>query len=211
MSWSMVIVASLKYLIILCLGNLGIDISWLSFSLRIFFFFIFFFLATLQHMEFLGQGPRSRLQLQFMPQLWKYQILNPLCQAGDWTCVLALQRCHWSIVQQQELLTENFEMIFGISANFRICPGYFEYHVMRFGSLRKKSPRRITLYHLPHNPHHTVFFLQSIFFFFFRAAGAAYGSFQAICQIDGLCHSHRNTRPEPNLWPAPQFTATPDP
>ena len=53
----------------------------------------------------------------------------------------------------------------------------------------------------------------SFFFFFFclfRAAPAAYGSFQARGRIRGaaatLCHSLRNTGSEPHLWPTPQLT-----
>ena len=44
-------------------------------------------------MEFLGQGSRSE------PKLWQHQILNPLCQAWDQTCVPVLQRhcqSHWA-------------------------------------------------------------------------------------------------------------------
>ena len=39
--------------------------------------------------------PGIRSGLQFWPilQLWQCQILNPLCWAGDWTHVPALQRC----------------------------------------------------------------------------------------------------------------------
>ena len=39
-------------------------------------------------------GIRSELQLQPTLQPQKHQILNPLCQARDRTCVLALQKCH---------------------------------------------------------------------------------------------------------------------
>lgn len=39
-----------------------------------------------RHMEFPGPGMRSKTQFQN----W---ILKPQCQAGDWTCILALQRC----------------------------------------------------------------------------------------------------------------------
>ena len=40
-----------------------------------------------------GPGIRSKLQLQAMPQLWQCQILNPLCWAGDQTCIPVLQKC----------------------------------------------------------------------------------------------------------------------
>ena len=53
------------------------------------------------------------------------------------------------------------------------------------------------------------------FFFFFRAIPVAYGSSQGGGGIRaaaaGLHHSHSNVGPEPNLWPTPQLTATPDP
>ena len=50
-----------------------------------FCFVLFYFFATPWHMEFPGQGsdPSSSCD----------QILNPLCEAGNRTCVLALQRC----------------------------------------------------------------------------------------------------------------------
>ena len=41
-------------------------------------------------------GIRSEPQLQPKPQLQPYQILNPLCQAGDQTCIPALLRGHQS-------------------------------------------------------------------------------------------------------------------
>ena len=45
----------------------------------------FFFLATLQHMGAPKPEIRSKAKLRPMLQLW-------LCQAREWTCVLALQR-----------------------------------------------------------------------------------------------------------------------
>ena len=66
----------------------------------------------------------------------------------------------------------------------------------------------------------TAFSVSLSFFFFlsfclFRAAPAAYGSFQARVLIravaTGLHHSHSNARSEPCLWPTPQFMATLDP
>ena len=48
------------------------------------------------------------------------------------------------------------------------------------------------------------------FFLLFKAALAAYGSFQAQGQIGAaaasLCHSHSNTRSEPHLQPMPWLT-----
>ena len=55
----------------------------------------------------------------------------------------------------------------------------------------------------------------AFFFCLFRAAPAASGSSKARSLIRataaGLCHSHRNARPEPCLQPAPQLMAIPDP
>ena len=54
-----------------------------------------------------------------------------------------------------------------------------------------------------------------IYFLLFRAAGVAYGSFQARGLIRaaaaGLYYSHSNTKSEPRLQPIPQPMATPDP
>ena len=53
------------------------------------FVFVFFsLLAARQHMEF--PGFRSELHLRLTPEVWQCQILNPLCPAGDQTCVPAL-------------------------------------------------------------------------------------------------------------------------
>ena len=58
------------------------------------FFFCFFFpfWATPQQYGVPGPGTVSELQLLPMLKLQQHQILNPLCQAGDWTCVPVLQR-----------------------------------------------------------------------------------------------------------------------
>ena len=55
-------------------------------------FLAFSFLATPQHMEFPGQGsdPSSSCYLR------QRQILNPLYQAKDQTCIPALKRYLWS-------------------------------------------------------------------------------------------------------------------
>ena len=54
-------------------------------------------------------GIRSKPQLQTMPQLWQRQILNPLCWAGDLTCIPPLQRHGWSVMSQQELPAHIFK------------------------------------------------------------------------------------------------------
>ena len=69
------------------------------------FILLIYFLAAPWHMGFPGPGIRSEPQLWPMLRL-QCQILNPLCWAGDWTCVLVLQRCSGSwcaIVPQWEL------------------------------------------------------------------------------------------------------------
>ena len=65
----------------------------LSFGMVLFCFFFF----LLSH-GIWSSGPevRSEPQFQLISLLRQRRILNPLCQVGDWTCILALQRCHWS-------------------------------------------------------------------------------------------------------------------
>ena len=41
-------------------------------------------------------GIRSEPNLRTKPPLWQWRIPNPLCQAGDQTCVPVLPRCCWS-------------------------------------------------------------------------------------------------------------------
>ena len=59
-------------------------------SIFAFFFFFFFFFPLFGHPAAYGvPGPGTRYepQSQPKPQLWQCWILNPLCQARDWTCV----------------------------------------------------------------------------------------------------------------------------
>ena len=73
-------------------------------SFHWFFFHCFFFFGCPVAHGVPRPWFRSKAQLQPKPQLWQHQNLNPLCQAGDWTCVPGLsRRCH-SIAPQQELL-----------------------------------------------------------------------------------------------------------
>ena len=58
--------------------------------------FIFFFFGSLMAYGASGPGVRSKPQLRPKPQLWQHWILNPLCQAGDRTCVPVLPRLHRS-------------------------------------------------------------------------------------------------------------------
>ena len=58
---------------------------------------LFFVFPTLQHMEFPGQGsdPSHSCDLHHsFSNAWSF---NSLCRARDLTCVLVLQRCHWSL------------------------------------------------------------------------------------------------------------------
>lgn len=78
-------------------------------------FYIFFFFFG--HPEAFGvsrPGIISELQLQPELQLWQYQVLNPLCQAGERTCSPVLPRCCWFCCTT-----------IGISSTFKIlCRGY---------------------------------------------------------------------------------------
>ena len=59
-----------------------------------FFFFSFFGRPTAYGVP--RPGIRFEPQLQTKPQPWQRQILNPLCRAGDQTCIPALPRRHRS-------------------------------------------------------------------------------------------------------------------
>ena len=67
------------------------------------FFFLILFFGRSTAYRALGPGIRSELQLWPMLQLWQLGILNPLCQAGDWTCLLERQRHHPSRCTKWEL------------------------------------------------------------------------------------------------------------
>ena len=56
-------------------------------------FFFFSFFATPQHMEFLGQGLDLSCICNLQHSCGNAGSLNPLCQAGDRTCIPAPQRC----------------------------------------------------------------------------------------------------------------------
>ena len=60
------------------------------------FFFVCFFFCHPVACGVSRPGIRSEVQLGPKAQLWQCQILNPLCWAGDWTCVPVLQRSHQS-------------------------------------------------------------------------------------------------------------------
>ena len=51
------------------------------------------FLATPQHMEFLGQGSDLSCSCELCHIYGNARSFNPLCQAGNRTSVLVLQRC----------------------------------------------------------------------------------------------------------------------
>ena len=52
----------------------------------------FFFFGLMMAYGVPRPGIRSEPWLR---RLWQHWILNPLCQAGGWTCVSELQRYHW--------------------------------------------------------------------------------------------------------------------
>lgn len=59
-----------------------------------FLFSFFFFLAALRHMEFLSRGSSPSCGHNLQHRCGNTGSLNTLCQAGDRTCMLALQRYH---------------------------------------------------------------------------------------------------------------------
>ena len=59
-------------------------------------FFFFFFFGHPAAYRVPWPGFRSEPQLQPMPSYGNMGSFNPLCSAGDWTCILVLQRGHWS-------------------------------------------------------------------------------------------------------------------
>ena len=65
--------------------------------LFIYLFIYFLFLAIPRHVKFPGQGLDLSHSCDPRPSCGNGSSFNSPCQAGDWTCVLALQRCHWSL------------------------------------------------------------------------------------------------------------------
>ena len=55
-------------------------------------FFFFPFLATMQHMEVLGQGSDLSCSCDLCCSCCNTESFNTLCQARDQTCILVLQR-----------------------------------------------------------------------------------------------------------------------
>ena len=64
------------------------EVFWENFKTPFSFIYLFIFIFTThqQHTEVPRPGTESELQLWPMPQPLQCQILNPLRQAGDWTC-----------------------------------------------------------------------------------------------------------------------------
>ena len=64
------------------------------------------------------------------------------------------------------------------------------------------------------NPYDSPLFIYLFIYCPFRAAPTVYAGSQASGQMGavagGLCHSHSNTRSEPQLRPTPQLTVMPD-
>ena len=56
---------------------------------------LFSFLVFPLHMEFQGQGSTLIHCCDLCCSYGNTRSFNSLCQARDWTCILALQRCHW--------------------------------------------------------------------------------------------------------------------
>lgn len=89
-----------------CVDDSGLLLTWiLGYSLHcpyVFLhvsswtFFFFFFFGHPTAYEVPGPGIRSEPQVQPKPQLQSFNSLCPLCQAGDGTCILGLQRCYQS-------------------------------------------------------------------------------------------------------------------
>ena len=67
-------------------------------------------------------GIGSKLQLRPELQLWQCRILNPLCQAGDGTCVPELPRCHRSHCTTAG--TPTLLLIFFFFFKFRVGRGF---------------------------------------------------------------------------------------
>ena len=61
-----------------------------------FFFSFFSFLAAPEHMEFRGQRSDPICSYELCLSCGNTRSFNPLCWAGDQTCLLMLQRCYWS-------------------------------------------------------------------------------------------------------------------
>ena len=82
---------------IFCIRSVYICFIYLSVLMLYAYTLIFFFLfsAVPPYMEFPGQGsdPRHSCNLS---QLWQCQILKPLCQTRNRTCIPELPRCWWS-------------------------------------------------------------------------------------------------------------------
>ena len=68
--------------------------------------------ATLWHMEFLGQGSDPSRSWNLYHSCGNVRSSNPLCLAGDQTCVLVLQRSRWSCCATVET---PFFFLFGFS------------------------------------------------------------------------------------------------
>ena len=70
--------------------------------------------ATLWHMEFLGQGSDPSRSWNLYHSCGNVRSSNPLCLAGDQTCVLVLQRSRWSCCATVETPFFFFSSLMGI-------------------------------------------------------------------------------------------------
>ena len=75
-------------------------------------FFFFSFLATPWHMEFPGQGSDPSHSCNLYCCCNNARSFNPLCRAGDQTCVPALRDATDPVAPEQEILFLNFYLIF---------------------------------------------------------------------------------------------------
>ena len=67
-------------------------------------------------------GIKFELQLRSTPQGWQCRIFNPLCQAGNWTYIPALQRCFRSCYAMVGTLQISFFFFLGLYLQCMAAP-----------------------------------------------------------------------------------------
>ena len=110
-------------------------LSTFSLSLSVFCFV----LAPPWHMEFLGQGSDLSCNCNLYHIFSNSRSFSPLCQAGDWTCFLVLQRCHHPVVpwgnsyiltlEQSDIVSGRLVVLFQWWSALPINVGAFLSHV----------------------------------------------------------------------------------
>ena len=170
-------------------------------------------------MEFPGQGSDPSHSCNLYCCCNNARSFNPLCRAGDQTCVPALRDATDPVAPEQEILFLNIYLIF-ILLLFLSVPKAFRSSwardwtqtraVSSNPSLSSGSTGSISHWAREHLTLHSFFF-----FLLFRAAPTTYASSQARGWIGAtaadLHHSHSNAGSEPRLRPTPQLKATPYP